>query len=517
MQIKSISGGGESWGEGSEEGVDIYDFQCAQSPYDTQEDRDKHQEESRNNSQNLARSKEECRSHSHSQDSSEGGSMGGRSGGEGASVLGGDFIYWDDNDVHSWEQAVQTEKKVSASNVLHQRKTFPKGFDNVLSNKNNNNNNRKADDRILTNAFRDGDHNSCNSGISRSRSNGGISRSRSDENNIDDSNSKTMLKDDCVVRGSKVILKGERSSFNKLELTEKALNNSKNQPNKTPAIIENRNLKRVNSVPTIAVRKPSVTCITPILESCRPIVKVYRCGGNSNDNNTENSNPSVVTAISRSRLKIQGSSQDSTNSVQCSVLGFHKKDGIRDGVYGKDVEFRGTDILFDERKIGYAADDSKWQYARSRNGTSSSQPSPDSTACDSISQSSLHSQSQPLSRSHSQPLASNGDEERGWRKKRKIMYPLPLFSSSKATSASGAQSLSADKTSSPLPPSPATPINHVHGAQRNREIFMSQNDQSSQGSEGSGERKDSENNWRSKRKLRRTCSSPLPSSTSSSL
>ena len=260
MQIKSISGGGESWGEGSEEGVDSYDFQCAQSPYDAQEDRDKHQEESRNNSQNLVRSKEECRSHSQSQDSSEGGSMGGRSGGEGASVLGGDFIYWDDNDVDSWEQAVQTDKKVSASNVLHQRKTFPKGFDEVLSNNNNNNNNnnnRKADDRILTNAFRDGDHNSCNSDISRSRSNGGISRSRSDENNIDDSNSRTMLTDDFVVRGSKAILKGERSSFNKLELTEKGLNNSKNQPNITPAIIENRNLKRVNSVPTIAVRKPS--------------------------------------------------------------------------------------------------------------------------------------------------------------------------------------------------------------------------------------------------------------------
>ena len=88
MQIKSISGGGESWGEGSEEGVDSYDFQCAQSPYDAQEDRDKHQEESRNNSQNLVRSKEECRSHSQSQDSSDPGCTDSRT----ALILGSVFV-----------------------------------------------------------------------------------------------------------------------------------------------------------------------------------------------------------------------------------------------------------------------------------------------------------------------------------------------------------------------------------------------------------------------------------------
>ena len=455
--------------------------------------------------------------------------MGERWGGEGVSTLDGGFIDWDDNDNGSWGQAAHTGKMDSGSNALRHRRTFRKGSDTISSSNSNdndninnnnysynnsndksnssskhnsNNNKKKVDDRILPviNAFRNGNHNSFNSGIGRSKSN---------EHDIYESKSRTIFTDDCGLTGNKFMAEVKRSSSNNQMMAE-ALVNSRNKPIITPATIGNRNLKRANSVPTSAVERSPVVRITPNSDSCRPIVKMYRSGGNPNKNNNnygENNNPSIVTSIRRSRLKTQDFLQGSTHGVLSSVPGFRKRAGIRDGVTAKNFECEGADFLFDEREIGYAADDSKWQCSPSRN--CSSQPSPDSTACDSISQSSLYSHSH----SHSQPLALNG-EERGWRKKRKIMNPLPLFSSSNAISASHAKFLSSEQTASPPPLSPATPLYNKHSTLRDQNILTNQNDQSCQGSEVSEERNDFENNWRSKRKLRRTCSSPLPSSSS---
>ena len=455
--------------------------------------------------------------------------MGERRGNKGVSALDGGFIDWDNNDNESWGQAAHAGEKDSGSNAPRHRRTFRKcstisssnsnsnDNDNDNININNNNNNgsskhksnndkKKVDDRILPviNAFRNVDHN---------RSSSGIIRNKSNEHDTYESKSRTIFSDDFGLAGNKFMSVVKRSSSSNQMMAE-ALVNSRNNPIIIPATIGNRNLKRAKSVPTSAVERSLVVRITPNSDSCRPIVKMYRSGGNPNKNNNnydEKNNPSIVTAISRSRLETQDFLQESTHGVLSSVRGFRKRAGIRDGVSTEDFECEGADFLFDERKIGYAADDSKWHCPPSRN--CSSQPSPDSTACDSIPQSSLHS--------HSQPLALNGDDgngvERGWRKKRKIMNPLPLFSSSNAISASHTEFLSSEQTASPPPSSPATPIYNKHSTQRDQNILTNQNDQSCQGSEISEERNDFENNWRSKRKLRRTCSSPLPSSSSFAL